>query len=249
MLIPLRSMCLPIRSPIRPLAVHFLISLNLMVFTYQILFIINGVDLIPRYSIIPSELFPYFLSHSRNFICSLFLHDIRWKMGFLHLITNMLYLAVFGPILEYHIGRIRFLLFYFTCGILATFIFSIFQHQSDVPVIGASAAIAGVMGAHLVVSPQARVHSLFLIYVVSLQTTVVLLLWIGTQILYAYISPPSTHTAWIAHVTGFFLGMILVRNCGRIEDVRPKNQWVASPLSDTAYRNPPIHLAIRSTKV
>ena len=108
MLIPLRSMYLPAKSPKRPLAVYFLISLNLIVFTYQILFIINGVDLISRYSIIPSELFPYFLSHSRNFICSLFLHDIRWKMGFLHLITNMLYLAVFGPTLEYHIGSLTF---------------------------------------------------------------------------------------------------------------------------------------------
>tara|TARA_B100001750_G_scaffold63083_1_gene50142 strand:- start:188 stop:673 length:486 start_codon:yes stop_codon:yes gene_type:complete len=161
----------------------------------------------------------------------------------------MLYLAVFGPALEYHIGRIRFFLFYFACGILATLIFSTFQHQSDIPVIGASAAIAGIMGAHLVVSPQARVQSLFLIYVVSLRITVVLLIWIGAQMLYANISLPSTNTAWIAHVSGFFLGMILIRNCGRIEDIQPKNQWMAPPLSDVVGKKPSIHLAIRNTKV
>ena len=249
MLIPLRSVLPSAQSSKRPLVVHFLISLNLIVFTYQILFIINGVDLIPIYSVIPSELFPSFLSHSRDFICSLFLHDVRWKMGFLHLITNMLYLAVFGPILEYHIGRIRFLLFYFACGILATFIYSVFHHQSDVPVIGASAAIAGVMGAHLVIFPQARVRSLLLIYVVSLRTTVVLLPWIGTQIFYAYISPQGTPIAWVAHIAGFFLGMIFVRDYGRIEDVQPKNQWVEPSLIDATYKKPPIHLAVRNTEV
>jgi len=249
MLIPLRCVWPSARKPKHPLVVYFFIGLNLTAFICQIVCITNGIDLIPIYGIIPSELFLQFLNHSQNFIYSLFLHDIRWKMGFLHLITNMLYLAVFGPALEYHIGRIRFFLFYFACGILATLIFSTFQHQSDIPVIGASAAIAGIMGAHLVVSPQARVQSLFLIYVVSLRITVVLLIWIGAQMLYANISLPSTNTAWIAHVSGFFLGMILIRNCGRIEDIQPKNQWMASPLSDVVGKKPSIHLAIRNTKV
>ena len=249
MLIPLRSVLPSAQSPKRPLAVHFLISLNLIIFAYQILFIINGVDLITTYSIIPSELFPHFSNYSPHFIYSLFLHDVRWKMGFLHLITNMLYLAVFGPTLEHHIGRIRFLLFYFACGILATFIFSVFHYQSNVPIIGASAAIAGVMGAHLIIFPQASVQSLFLIYVVSLRTTVVLLPWIGTQILYAYLSPQGTPIAWIAHVAGFFLGMIFVRNCGRIEDVQPQNQWGGAILADVTYKNSPAHLTVRNTKI
>lgn len=154
-----------------------------------------------------------------SLLTSLFLHG-----GFLHIIGNMLYLNAFGPNVENKMGYFKFLLFYLICGIGATlcyivpYMVPIFRNEifsetiksfgARAPLIGASGAIAGVMGAHFILSPSSKIKCLFLIFVVSLPAIVVLVPWILIQIDHVYRGAQS-NVAWIAHVGGFIIGMLL----------------------------------------
>jgi membrane associated rhomboid family serine protease len=143
-------------------------------------------------------------------ISSLFLHG-----GLLHIAGNMLYLLVFGPAVEGRLGHRRFILFYLTAGIISGLATVAMGPQSPVPVIGASGAIAGVLGGYLVLCPGAHIStilpSLFLIRRAEVPAIVYLLIWFGLQ-LYQGIStgpvgPIFGGVAWWAHVGGFLFGV------------------------------------------
>jgi membrane associated rhomboid family serine protease len=136
-------------------------------------------------------------------ITSLFLHG-----GWMHLILNMLFLWVFGDNIEDAMGHIRYLLFYLICGVLATLSHAVMEADSIRPLIGASGAISGVLGAYLVLHPKSRVLVLFMnIIPLRLPAILVLGAWIGMQ----FLSLNSNDgTAWWAHIGGFLAGMILV---------------------------------------
>jgi membrane associated rhomboid family serine protease len=127
----------------------------------------------------------------------------------------MLFLYVFGNNVEDRLGRLRFLVFYLFCGYAATFGFALFQAHSTQPLVGASGAIAGVLGAYLVLFPRARVWSLltfFFFLPVRLPAWLVLGSWFLLQYLYfqrAGIAPGSG-VAYGAHVIGFIVGALLV---------------------------------------
>jgi membrane associated rhomboid family serine protease len=141
---------------------------------------------------------------------AMFLHG-----GWLHLLGNMLFLYVFGNNVEDRLGRLRYLAFYLACGAIATYGYSVFQPQSTQPLVGASGAIAGVLGAYLVLYPRAKVWSLltfFFFLPVRLPAWLVLGSWFVLQYLYfqrAGIAAGSG-VAYGAHVIGFIVGALLV---------------------------------------
>ena len=140
---------------------------------------------------------------------SMFMHG-----GFMHLAGNMLYLWIFGDNIEGALGHLRFILFYFICGIAAASAQIVSAPDSTIPMIGASGAVSGVLGAYLIFYPRARVRTfVFLgIFITFLRIPAVFLLgvWVLGQVINAMLSDPgSPGVAWFAHLGGFFVGLIL----------------------------------------
>jgi membrane associated rhomboid family serine protease len=140
---------------------------------------------------------------------SMFMHG-----GFMHLAGNMLYLWIFGDNIEGALGHFRFVIFYFLCGTAAAFTQILSAPDSTIPMIGASGAVSGVLGAYLIFYPRARIRTfVFLgIFITFLRLPAILLLgfWILVQVISAVISNPgSPGVAWFAHLGGFFMGMLL----------------------------------------
>jgi membrane associated rhomboid family serine protease len=146
---------------------------------------------------------------------SIFLHG-----GWMHLLGNALFLWVFGNNVEDSMGRLRFLVFYLLCGLAAAAAQVAMSPSSPVPMVGASGAISGVLGAYLLLYPRVRVKVLFIwiifIQVIYVPAYLVLLWWIGLQILSALpqlssVNPQvSSGVAVFAHIGGFAAGMALV---------------------------------------
>ncbi len=137
--------------------------------------------------------------------------------GWIHLLSNMLYLWIFGDNVEDLLGHVKYLFFYLTCGIVATGVHFFINTASKVPTVGASGAIAGVLGAYLFLFPKARVKTLLIlfifIHIISIPAIIVLGLWIVMQILSAYIeygSKTGGGIAWFAHIGGFAAGLVLI---------------------------------------
>ena len=170
---------------------------------------------------------PYDKSPALSVLFAMFLHG-----GWLHLLGNLLFLYVFGNNVEDRLGRARYLVFYLACGYAATYGFALFFAGSDSPLVGASGAIAGVLGAYLVLFPRARVWSLltFLFFLpVRLPAWLVLGSWFVLQYLYTRGAglTEATGTAYLAHVIGFVVGAALVwrlRGTGRPRPA-PDPRW------------------------
>jgi membrane associated rhomboid family serine protease len=170
---------------------------------------------------------PYEKRPFLSVLTAMFLHG-----GWLHLLGNLLFLFVFGNNVEDRLGRLRYLAFYLACGYAATYGFALMFAGSSSPLVGASGAIAGVLGAYLVLFPRARVWSLltFLFFLpVRLPAWLVLGSWFVLQYLYTRGAGLSeaTGTAYLAHVIGFVVGAVLVwrlRGTGRPRPV-PDPRW------------------------
>jgi membrane associated rhomboid family serine protease len=142
-------------------------------------------------------------------LSSTFLH-----VGWLHLGSNLVYLAVFGLPVERRVGAVRFGLLYIASGLVGSLAYLMAQPNSEVPAVGASGAIAGVIAAHLVLFPGATLGSLapvlFLHVVESTPTLLLLLVWLATQFFSGVASlTSSSGIAWWAHVGGFASGLAL----------------------------------------
>ena len=133
-------------------------------------------------------------------ISSMFLHG-----GLMHLFGNMLYLWVFGNNIEDHLGRAKYLIFYVLAGIAATFAHIAADPDSVIPVIGASGAIAGVMGAYVVWFPWARIRTIVVVMLLNLRAWIVLAFWFGSQ----FFISANSGVAWLAHVGGFVFGAFI----------------------------------------
>jgi membrane associated rhomboid family serine protease len=140
---------------------------------------------------------------------SMFLHG-----GWLHLIGNMLFLWIFGNNVEDYFGPVKFLLFYLISGLAAIAVYSLFSMSSQVPLVGASGAIAGVMGAYIILHPRAEITCLIffiLIQFVTLPAKVVLGIWFGLQLFMVFTGNSSgSGVAWLAHIGGFMFGAIVL---------------------------------------
>ncbi len=146
---------------------------------------------------------------------SMFMHG-----SLLHIGGNMLYLWIFGNNIEDALGKVRFLLFYLVCGVLAAAAQIAVGPNSLIPNVGASGAIAGVLGAYLILYPNARVLSLvplFVMFLANIRAVWVLLFWIGLQ-LYQGVAGLGMQrgggVAYFAHIGGFFAGMLLISLLG-----------------------------------
>ncbi len=144
---------------------------------------------------------------------AMFLHG-----GLFHVAGNMLYLWIFGNNVEDYLGHFKFILFYLLTGIIAAVSFMVIEYDSTVPMVGASGAVAGVMGAYLMLWPHARVRTfLFLfIFITIIEIPAVLLLgvWIFIQVMNgmaACSAGGGTGVAWFAHVGGFIAGLGIIR--------------------------------------
>jgi membrane associated rhomboid family serine protease len=151
----------------------------------------------------------YHKSPMLSAVTSLFLHG-----SWLHLLGNMLFLWIFGNNIEDRFGRLRYLLFYLACGVVASYGFAFTNADSTEVLIGASGAIAGVLGAYLILYPRARVWSLvpFLFFIpLRLPAWLVLGLWFLLQWVYTagYAISPAGSVAYLAHVLGFLVGTLV----------------------------------------
>ena len=139
---------------------------------------------------------------------SMFLHG-----GFLHLFGNMLYLWIFGNNIEDALGHFRFFLFYLVCGLLAAAVQIFSGPDMTVPMIGASGAIAGILGAYLLLFPRARVLTLLFVIIfvklIRIPAIIILGFWFIIQLLGA--GTAATNVAFFAHIGGFISGLILVK--------------------------------------
>ncbi|MBD3413214.1 MAG: rhomboid family intramembrane serine protease [Candidatus Aminicenantes bacterium] len=191
-----------------------LIALNCLVFLIQA-FSPSGL----QYFIIKMGVIPYEITHLASIpdvprispflslLTSMFLHG-----GLFHLLGNMLYLWIFGNNIEDYLGPGRFLFFYFISGLGASMVHILFNFNSTVPVIGASGAIAGILGAYLILYPHARVLTfvflIFIIRIIPIPAAFVLGIWFFGQLLNVGL---GGGVAWFAHIGGFLLGILLIK--------------------------------------
>jgi membrane associated rhomboid family serine protease len=205
-----------------PYVTVFLIAVNVVLFFYQI-FSPEGL----QYFVYKLGTVPYEITHfqpitfvvpgsgeqlTRVFpalalLTSMFVHG-----GFFHLFGNMLYLWIFGNNIEDFLGPFRFILFYLLSGLGASLTHIVFYPNSQVPMIGASGAIAGILGAYLILYPGARVLTLvflfFFIRIVPIPAAIILGIWFLAQLLNVGL---GGGVAWFAHIGGFLIGLGLIK--------------------------------------
>lgn len=198
-----------------PLANTFIIVVNCLAFLFEVSLGHQAQALIVQFGIIPRRILSSGLSDWGTILSSMFLHG-----GWAHILGNMLYLYIFGDNVEDALGHFRYLLFYLCCGFGAAWAQILSAPNSIVPMVGASGAIAGVLGAYFVLFPRAGVLTLvplgFFLQVVRIPAVIVLGFWIVIQFFSGLASIPLAQAAgggvaWFAHIGGFISGLILVR--------------------------------------
>ncbi len=210
-MIPLRDL-----NPIRrvPIATIALIAVNALVFLYQSSLSPRAFDtFVFRFGATPAAITGDFGAHAYTLVTAMFLHG-----DWLHVGSNMLYLWVFGNNIEDRLGLIRFVVFYFITGFAAAGAQIAIGPRSEIPMIGASGAIAGVLGAYLVLYPSTRVQTLILFFpfirIVEISAVWLLGWWFLLQVLYGFGSLAVTQmggVAFFAHIGGFAAGWLLIR--------------------------------------
>ncbi len=231
-----------------------LIAINILVFLYEVAAPVGMQTIIAQYGLIPSALLggthPYPQVNPAGPIAtlftSMFLHG-----GWMHLIGNMLFLWIFGNNIEDALGSVRFIIFYLACGLGAAFLQIIVSPDSTIPMVGASGAISGVLGAYIILYPRVKIFTLvFLgIFITTARITAAWFLgiWIGYQGIFALLESGNTGggTAWFAHIGGFIAGatLIFVMKPGRrptlnFGAVRRPRQSYRPPEDDNVHRGP-----------
>lgn len=199
-----------------PVVTWFLIAINLLVFLFE--FQLSQRELMrlfDQFALIPRNV-PILLSHGYflqaviPFFSSMFLHE-----GWMHVLGNMWFLYIFGDNVEDYLGHFMFLVFYLLSGLCAALAQILVTPNSHVGMVGASGAIAGVLGAYFVLYPRARVLTWFFVFVIYLPAWVVLGEWIvlnflqGERMLAVMARRDVGGVAFWAHVGGFIAGMVM----------------------------------------
>ncbi|MDH4222426.1 MAG: rhomboid family intramembrane serine protease [candidate division Zixibacteria bacterium] len=225
-MIPLRD---NIPSQKKPIVTTIILSINILVFFYQLSLGADFEGFILKYGAIPDQImhgervtpystFPFTLT----LFTAMFLHGGLW-----HLLGNMLYLWIFGDNIEERLGHLRFLILYIVSGLAASFAHIFMSPNSQLPMVGASGAIAGILGAYMIEFPYAKILTLvffgFFIRVVSIPAFFVLGFWFILQLIYASTTlgvSGGGGIAWFAHIGGFLAGIILFRL------LRKRSHWI-----------------------
>ena len=217
-MIPLRHTDPPVRRPIMNRA---LVAANVLVFLAQLFMGRMTERIIQTFGFMPARLLdPSAFGYAPwevgiTLVSSLFLHG-----GFVHLIGNLIYLWVFGGAVEDELGHVRFFFFYVACGAAGSLTHTLLFAKSTIPSIGASGSIAGLLGAFLILRPNARIITLFplVVYWAMAEIPALLFLpvWFGMQFFSGFLSLQAARgtqevagVAWWAHVGGFLFGMIV----------------------------------------
>jgi membrane associated rhomboid family serine protease len=188
-----------------PLVTYALLAVNVLFFFVELT---GGDAFIEKWAFVPSR----FLANPGADILTLFT-SMFMHAGWAHLGGNMLYLWIFGDNVEDRFGHLKFIIFYILCGLAATFAQLAFSIGSDIPNLGASGAIAGVLGAYIMLFPQGKVRVLSGQRVMQVPALIVIGLWIVLQ-LFSGIGSISTAAqsggvAYMAHIGGFAAGFAL----------------------------------------
>jgi membrane associated rhomboid family serine protease len=191
---------------ITPVVTYVLIALNVLVFFLELN---NGEDFIQRWAFVPSRFLADPVGDFATLFTAMFLHA-NWA----HLLGNMLYLWIFGDNVEDRLGHAMFFVFYLLCGLAATFAQLAISLGSSVANVGASGAIAGVLGAYLIMFPRGTVNVLVGRIVTRTSALVAIGLWILLQLfaqinVFAAGSQAEGGVAYMAHIGGFVAGVIL----------------------------------------
>ncbi len=214
-MIPLRD---TIRSSNFPVVNTLLIVLNVLVYLEQMAQGPGLTRFIVTYGLVPArytipEMASYFTPAQQvfSFVSFMFLHG-----GFLHLLGNMWSLYIFGDNVEDRLGPARYLLFYLLCG-FSSGVFHLFTNwNSEIPTIGASGAIAGVMGAYLILYPGSRILTLIPIFFIPYFIEIPAFFFLGLWFILQFLSAAASHgrtggIAWWAHIGGFIAGIVLLK--------------------------------------
>jgi membrane associated rhomboid family serine protease len=226
-MIPIRDQIKPRRVPVVNI---LLIITNILVFGYQWLMAADqGSTQVFQFAFIPANFLaaPTDLGNIRNIFTAMFMHA-----GLLHLAGNMLYLWIFGDNVEDVWGSLRYLVFYLVGGVAATFAHVLTNPASVIPTVGASGAIAAVLGAYLVLYPQSRVLTFIPIgYFMTLKllpASIVLGAWFILQLFSGVLSfggPDVGGTAFWAHIGGFVTGVLLALLFGKRRQSAQQRRW------------------------
>jgi len=200
-----------------PVVTVSLIAINLAAFIYVLSLGKGAEQLVYRMGVVPYNIVNVGLPAYPTLFTSMFLHG-----GWAHLLGNMLYLWIFGDNIEDFLGKIKFVVFYLVCGFIASFAHILTQASSQIPTIGASGAISGILGGYILLYPKARVLTLiplgYFIRLIKLPAVAVLGIWILIQFLSGLASLPGSAgkggVAWFAHIGGFIGGLALIRVLG-----------------------------------
>jgi membrane associated rhomboid family serine protease len=220
-LIPLRD---TIPSKSYPIVNWTLILINVAIFLYEIFMLDSkqSESMIYHYGLIPdnvrlstiSNLHDLRITVLRPFFTNMFLHG-----GWGHLISNMWFLFIFGDNVEDRMGKIKYFLFYILCGLIASLAHFILNRNSQVPAIGASGAISGVMAAYMLMFPKSTIVSLVPIIIIPLFVPIPALIYIGLWFIGQLLSGTSSlmlsnnasGIAFWAHIGGFIGGLLIYR--------------------------------------
>lgn len=199
-----------------PFVNYLIILANIAAFVYQHVYRASETQtLFYTLGFIPYELFHFrdigpkdIVPIPITILTAMFLHA-----GWFHLLSNMLYLWIFGDNIEDRLGHRRYLFFYLFCGTVATLVHGVLHMNSNVPTVGASGAIAGVIGAYMFLFPRARVRVLFIFFfifrILYVPAVILLGFWFLIQILESINTQSSVGVAWFAHIGGFLAGCFL----------------------------------------
>jgi membrane associated rhomboid family serine protease len=199
-----------------PLVNVALIWVNVAVFLYEFSLGPHLEEFFSLYAVVPRQILTGTSPEGLlPLLTSMFLHG-----GFLHLAGNMLFLWIFGDNVEDKLGHLRYLFFYLFCGLAASAAHVFVNQESMVPSVGASGAIAGVLGGYMLMFPQARVAALVFFFlfidVIELPAVLYIGFWFVMQLFNGVASLPGAHlmqggVAWWAHVGGFVAGFLFVK--------------------------------------
>ncbi|MGB3346896.1 MAG: rhomboid family intramembrane serine protease [Candidatus Humimicrobiia bacterium] len=196
-------------TKVKPFLTFIIIAFNIILHFWVRLSTLNLQDFINKWGFSPSSL--ALLPSTMPIITmlsSMFLHG-----NFLHLLFNMWFLWIFGDNIEDAFGHLKFLIFYFLCGIVAILGHTLFYPQSSQPIIGASGAISGVMAAYLLLYWKSSIKVLMFFTITKIPALIFIALWFIYQVVYgmgSLVHPVSLeNVGWFAHIGGFLMGIAL----------------------------------------
>jgi len=202
---------------ITPFSTILIISLNILIFIMQIMFGEDGKSIVYNYGALPHNIISFQSSQPippvLTIFTSMFMHG-----GLFHLVMNMLFFWIFGNNIEERLGHVRFIVFYIFCGFVAAFSHALISPGSNIPMIGASGAVAGMLGAYILLFPMARIRTIvflgFYVTVIKIPALIVIGFWAIIQVVSGLISQGNAAQggiAFFAHVGGFIAGLSTIK--------------------------------------